>query len=219
VKVEAVIPVAFYTARHVEMTRRFLGALYAEGIDATVYDHGGSVDGSAALDGTPVVPARSWPFYRIWNRGIRDSSAEVVLVLNNDIEWPAGALVALTDALAGAEPHVAICSPDEGASELAPAGVQRWTRVYGPERGITGWCFAARPDLIRLTRPIDEGYVTWYGADELVIRVETAGYHCARAMGVPVFHPHPQTTTAHRPDFAAEIERDGDLFHRKWGRR
>lgn len=202
----AVVPVAFFTSEHVSMTDAFLTHLTDE-VDSTIVFHNG---GPLELEGWRMLaahapdvhfrPAAGWPFYRMWNEGIREVAEwwdppldeDVVLVLNNDIEWDPGALRSLGDFLASAEPDVAIASP-------CPAGEPRW-------------CFAIRPKHAPV---IDERYHTWYGDTELELLIDRAGLrrlHCDPG----IRHPHIQTTTDHLPDVQALRLIDEALFTEKW---
>jgi len=191
----AVVPVAFFTAEHVEMTARFLTALDTE-VDATrVYHNGGSfaAEGWRMLSGLDraAIDADGWPFYRMWNDGIA-TAVDVALVLNNDIEWEPGALRTLAEVLVQAPEDVAIASP-------SPNGEPRH-------------CFAIRPAL---APKIDERYRTWYGDTELEEMVKRSGNRLMH-FDPGIRHPHIQTTTDHLPGIHDMRLADMRLFDSKW---
>ena len=230
--IAAVVPVAFFTEEHIEMTERFLGALYTE-VDAIGVWHNtwpdedawpGNVkyakNGARMLNAAPVharFNAPEWKFYRMWNAGAawaQDIGADVALFLNNDITWPPGALRALAMGLAKAPPDIAVASPDP-AADFDPGALVDIdaTPAY---RGLMGWCFAVRPTY---WQNIDERYHTWFGDDEFGLLMHEAGWRCVRAQGVPVYHPPAgDTTMIYREDIARLRKEDQALYESKWSR-
>lgn len=214
----AIVPVAFFTPQHVSMTAWFLNELHDEVDQIGVWHNGGTLaaEGWAMLEGWSghVEDAGGWRFYRMWNRGVAwalEQNADVCLVLNNDITWPAGALRALAEGLRTAPDDVAMASPDP-AADFAPGDLAdiMATPAY---RGLLGWCFAVRPWM---WQQIDERYHTWYGDDELGLLMAEAGWRCVRASGVPVQHPQAETTMRYLPDVPALRLADQALYESKW---
>jgi GT2 family glycosyltransferase len=216
----AVCPVAFFTPEHVTMTEAFLRALEPEVDQIGVWHNGGSMafEGMQMLVRTPVEvkvhDAQDWGFFRMWNDGARwarERGADVMLVLNNDIEWPPGALRALAEALQNASPDVAAASPDP-ASDFHP-GELIDIEAFPAYRGLMGWCFAIRPSMWQF---IDERYHVWWGDDELGRMLTAAGWRCVRAKGVPVQHPVNETTMRHREALWEMRAADEALYNSKW---
>ena len=217
----AVVPVAFFTEEHVDMTVRFLDKLHDEVDRIGVWHNGGTLAyGGRQMLGLfkdlYIVDAEGWSFYAMWNDGARwatDIDADIMLVLNNDITWPPGSLRMLADALASTPPNVAAASPDTGATELRPTAIQD-VMLTPTSQGINPWCFAIRPQF---WQPIDERYHVWFGDDEFQNAIAEAGYRCIRVGGVPVFHPPGgDTTMSHRPGVAALRLEDQALYASKW---
>jgi len=217
----AVVPVAFFTEEHVDMTVRFLNKLYDEVDRIGVWHNGGTLAGTGAemLSGFKdlhIVDAEGWSFYAMWNDGARwanDIEADIMLVLNNDITWPPGSLRILADALASTPPNVAAASPDTGATELRPTAIQD-VMLTPTSQGVLPWCFAIRPQF---WQPIDERYHVWFGDDEFQNALSQAGHRAIRVGGVPVFHPiGGDTTMGHRPGVAALRLEDQALYASKW---
>ncbi len=220
----AVVPVAFFTPQHVEMTRDFLDQLKPE-VDRIGIWHNGGTEAGAGMqmlagllldDSWPIAvfDAEGWGFFQMWNAGAawaRDIGADVMLVLNNDIEWPLGALKALADGLAKAPPDIAVASPDP-SSDFVPGELIdiNATPAY---RGLLGWCFAVRPTMWQL---IDERYHVWYGDDELGLLMHEAGWRCVRAQGIPVEHPVNETTMQYREGLWDMRCADEALYNSKW---
>ena len=233
----AVVPVAFFTQEHVDMTLRFLGALntevdrigvwhntwYGENSWPANVEDDWDAEGQRILkdlsnwEGIEVFDAPEWKFYRMWNAGAKwaqDIGADVALFLNNDITWPPGALRALAMGLSKAPPDIAVASPDPAADFDPGALVDiNATPAY---RGLMGWCFAIRPTY---WQNIDERYHTWFGDDELGLLMHEAGWRCVRAQGIPVQHPPAgDTTMIYREDIARLRKEDQALYESKWSR-
>jgi len=223
----AVVPVAFFTEEHIDMTVRFLNKLHDEVDRIGVWHNGGTLaeDGWKMLEHfkwddeggkLEAFDAEGWSFFAMWNDGARwatDIEADIMLVLNNDITWPPGALRVLAEALASTPPNVAAASPDMGATELRPTAIQD-VMLTPTSQGIVPWCFAIRPHF---WQQIDERYHVWFGDDEFQNAIAEAGHRCIRVGGVPVFHPPGgDTTMSHRPGVAALRLEDQALYASKW---
>jgi hypothetical protein len=199
------VPLAFFTAENVEMTEAFLENLRREpGLEkAFLYLNGGKEPysyqgGLLALESEfAVLDAEGWPFFKMWNDGIRRSS--LPLVLNNDISWPPGELEKLAQGLQDADRDVAIVYP----------------RFDPDSRGLAGWCFAIRPEAFQEAGEIDERYKTWYGDDEMVLNLRKAGFR-TQALDVQVWHGVTQSMV-HRPEVFGERFEDLNLFRSRWG--
>ena len=218
--IAAVVPVAFFTQGHVNMTDAFLNGLRDEVDHIGVWHNGGTlaVEGQTMLDewaNVEVFDAAGWGFYKMWNAGAawaQDIGADVMLVLNNDIMWPAGSLRALGEALVVAPKDIAAASPDP-ASDFEP-GVLVDINATPAYRGLMGWCFAIRPTY---WQNIDERYQVWYGDDELGLLIHQAGWRCVRAGGIPVHHPTAgETTMQYREGLWDMRHADEALYNSKW---
>ena len=213
----AVVPVAFFTQAHVHMTEVFLDALEEE-VDAMgVWHNGGTFKATGPLDGWEKATwfdARGWDFYTMWNAGAKwaqDLGADVALFLNNDIEWPAGALRSLGEALIAAPPDIAVASPDP-SSDFNPGELVD-INAFPAYRGLLGWCFAIRPGM---WQNIDERYHVWYGDDELAQLIHRAGWRAVRAKGIPVQHPVNETTMRYREGLWDMRREDEALYNAKY---
>jgi len=215
----AVVPVAFFTEQHIDMTVRFLDKLHDEVDRIGVWHNGGKLaaEGKEMLGawaGLDVFDAGGWRFYAMWNDGAswaRTLGADVALFLNNDIEWPPGALKALAEGLAAAPPDIAVASPDP-ASDFHPGELVD-INALPAYRGLLGWCFAVRPWM---WQNIDERYHVWYGDDEFGRLMNEAGWRCVRAKGVPVQHPVNETTMQYREGLWDMRHADEALYNSKW---
>lgn len=215
------VPLAFFTEEHIDMTARFLSNLIPEVDRVKVWHNGGPLDaeGQKMLEhfkGLDIEEARGWMFYKMWNEAAlwaQDIEADVLILLNNDTTWPTGAVRALGDALAGADPDIAVASPDP-QSDFDPDNLQD---IFAAPafRGLLGWAFAVRPWMWQM---IDERYWSWYGDDEFGFLMHQAGWRCVRAKGIPIHHPEGgETTFKHYPEIWARRAEDEQLYREKWG--
>lgn len=213
------VPMAFFVPEHLEMSREFLGNLVPEVDKVRVWHNGGPLEaeGQALLEEFPVeiVDARGWMFYKMWNQAAlwaQDLEADVLILLNNDVTWPQGAVRALGDALAEADVDIAVASPDP-ASEFHPDTLQD---IFAAPafRGLLGWAFAIRPTMWQM---IDERYHSWYGDDELALQIHDAGWRACRARGIPIWHNDQETTFKHVPEIWRLRTEDEQLYREKWG--
>ena len=215
----AVVPVAFFTQDHIDMTARFLDELHDEVDLIAVWHNGGTLAETGwemlrCFEGLHLEDAEGWRFYRMWNAGARwaqDQGLDAVLFLNNDIQWPPGALRSLGEGLIAGAPDIAVASPDP-ASDYEPGALVdiNATPAY---RGLMGWCFAVRPMMWQM---IDERYHVWYGDDELGRLMHEAGWRCVRAGGIPVQHPVNETTMRYREGLWDMRREDEALYNSKW---
>ena len=215
----AVVPVAFFAESHIDMTVRFLNKLHDEVDRIGIWHNGGTLDAAGHRMLVPwanvdMFDARGWNFYKMWNAGAawaQDIGADIALFLNNDIEWPPGALRELGEALDRAPEDIAAASPDP-ASDFKP-GVLVDINATPAYRGLMGWCFAVRPTY---WQNIDERYQVWYGDDELGLLLNQAGWRCVRAGGIPVQHPVNETTMQNREGLWDMRHADEALYNSKW---
>ncbi|HVL69219.1 MAG TPA: glycosyltransferase family 2 protein [Vicinamibacterales bacterium] len=175
----SIVIVNFNGRGHLERCLASLAAHPPSVAHETVVVDNASTDGSAAL-------VRGWPAVRLIelpanvgfsagnNAGIRATSGELVLLLNNDTVVPAGALDTLVARLE-AHPAAAIAGPrlvdGDGAAELSfgpmisPLGELRQKLIVGAgERGLR----PARWLIGRATRR--ERYVDWVSGACLLVR-------------------------------------------------
>jgi GT2 family glycosyltransferase len=211
--------VAFFAESHIDMTVRFLNKLHDEVDRIAIFHNGGTLaaEGQKMLDAwadIQVFDAEGWTFFKMWNRGAmwaQAIGADVALFLNNDIEWPPGALRELGESLARAPEDIAAASPDPASDfKLGELVDINATPAY---RGLMGWCFAVRPSY---WQSIDERYQVWYGDDELGLLLNQAGWRCVRAGGIPVQHPVNETTMQYRDGLWDMRREDEALYNSKW---
>lgn len=180
-----------------------------------------------------------------WNIGLSWASLNAegqdyaVLVLNDDVEPQGPLAVPLAHALeqSGADIAYPTQDPDfqgqwtrRRASALPIAvaeGLVVDHKPYTPAKPnrLTGWCFLVRGDRPSMgpRHPAqrglraDEGFVWWYGDNDLEWRAQLCG-GTVEVAGVDVLHLHPGEQTAANPQLKAQTRVDRRAWFRKWGR-
>lgn len=133
-----------------------------------------------------------------------------VLILNDDIIIPDGFVTVMHDALDGNEDYGLIGVQAPHAVNVPPYQVSAHSHHAGDRYSFSAWCFIARPEAWQL---IDPGYRVWYGDDDLIWKVNAAGWKTGSLHGVGVEH-HVSTTTRQVPGAMAAAHEDGLLWER-----
>jgi GT2 family glycosyltransferase len=197
-----------------QQTRAFLGSLDADEVDDVLVMDNGSTDETAQrireMQRSRYFPWRSklhrssMPellIYDMWNAGFARAAKLAgredfyVLVSNNDVVLPRGAIPILRSALQF-ENHWA-SYPDYDAEwrlDAPPACTLRYTRGVLSDRGLFGACFMLAGHRIPW-RPLvsDTGYYWWYGDNHLAEQVELEGGRQVRCEGLSVQHVNEAT--------------------------
>lgn len=136
--------------------------------------------------------------HRWWNEGIETAvqrlRAEVVVVTNDDVEAPPGALLTLAEAVADGAALAYVDPP--------------WAPRVTP---ITGWCFAVNPALVRRA---DERYQWWWGEHDLELRTRRRGLP-VKAVRCGARHLR-QDGRYDRSDLNHDHPEDRELFMSEW---
>jgi hypothetical protein len=158
--------------------------------------------------------------YQLWNVGFKRIAAEQgwrdawhVLVTNNDILLPPGALDAMRRPL-DTHPAAWVSYPDYDAPQTStPSGAYRETRGVLSDGGMFGACFLLAGHKIPW-RPLvtDTTYEWWYGDNHLAEEIEQHGGKQIRVEGLPVQHVNEGTASLmHESDLWGMKYRD---YHR-----
>ena len=157
--------------------------------------------------------------YAIWNRGISLARNDrpgpaIAVILNDDIEIPAGTIRALMEALED-DQRIGVLGADYATPHLDPVEDPVVSYVRGTYRhgGIGGFAFACRADVCH----VDEQFEWWGGDDDLVNTAVQAGYRTGVLLGAPVRHPEPETSAVKFPELSAAKDRDRERLRAKWG--
>jgi glycosyltransferase involved in cell wall biosynthesis len=150
---------------------------------------------------------RQLSVYELWNYGFqwartqRDEARWYVLITNNDILLPPGALSAMRAALEPLDNWIAYPDYDAPWSpQRVPGGDWRETRGVLSDGGMFGACFMVAGHRIPW-RPLitDTTYEWWYGDNHLAEEVEQHGGKQIRVVGLPVQHVNEATASLMQP--------------------
>ena len=151
---------------------------------------------------------RNEGYARGMNRGLRESSARWVCLLNNDIVVTAGWLREMISVMEN-EPRLGIlnpasnnfgmAAPEKGAARRSGAARQQGLVVRRPPaaaarrwietNGCSGFCFLIRRSVLDQVGLFDEQFKRGYFEDaDYSMRVRAAGYDCGIALGCYVSH-------------------------------
>ena len=207
----------------VDHLRRFLPSVMAAapaGVEVVVADNG-STDGSVAVLGSefPTVRIvrldRNYGFAGGYNRALRQVEADYYILLNSDVETPAGWLDPLLDTLER-NPDVAVVSPKLISSEdrrlFEYAGAAggyidrlgypfcrgRILRTVEEDRGqyddardlfwVSGAAFCCRADVFRALGGFDDDFFAHMEEIDLCWRMQLAGYRVRVVPESMVYH-------------------------------
>lgn len=207
----------------VDHLRRFLPSVVAAapaGVEVVVADNG-STDGSVAVLGSefPTVRIvrldRNYGFAGGYNRALRQVEADYYILLNSDVETPAGWLDPLLDTLER-NPDVAVVSPKLISSEDrrlfeyagAAGGYIDWLgypfcrgrilRTVEEDRGqyddardlfwVSGAAFCCRADVFRALGGFDDDFFAHMEEIDLCWRMQLAGYRVRVVPESRVYH-------------------------------
>ena len=168
-------------------------------------------------------------FPRGMNRGIRESRAPFVCLLNNDLRFTAGWLEEML-AVARAHPDIGVMNP--GSSNFGnwpPRGVsmeehalamrRRHAGVYTEVGMCIGFCMLVRREVIdRIGGLTEEVERIFFEDEDYSMRAQQAGFRCVVAEGAYVHHAEHQTLRP-SPEREAVFQRNQRWCNERWGRR
>lgn len=212
------------------LTSRALGCLAMEPVeDVLVLDNGSPDDTASRI--RSLQRYREWSgrlhrtdttgltIYEAWNLGFARAKQLArrgpfeVLVLNNDVELPRGAVGLLRNALLSQRhERVWVTYPDYDAAWIDDAR-EAWcelraTRGVFGDGGMFGPCFCLAGDAIPWTPLItDLAYEWWWGDNHLAECVAQEGGTQLRVVGLPVRHEG-EATARHYPELDRAKLRD-----------
>lgn len=159
------------------------------------------------------VPGQS--IYSSWNMAARmadEAGYSFMLLCNDDIEMLPGTVSALVNALA--DTNWGALSVGTTDPVVRPASLTATSHIAGTRRAFLQWCF-----LIRLAawQDVNPNYKIWYGDDDLLLKLERAGWQYGALQGVGVQH-HTSTTLNQTSWVNAAIADDIALWTKERGR-
>lgn len=159
------------------------------------------------------------------NRGIEESSAEYVCVMNNDTLVSSGWLSEMI-AVAEKEPDIGLVNPEwEKPGRVSIEDYARSLKKYSGEFIETDWvrgfCFLVKKEVIDKIGGLDEAYSPGYYDDcDFSMRAIKAGFRCVRAKRAYVYHYRNKThaDVLRNGHMALLLEKHKQIFYERWGR-
>jgi len=167
-------------------------------------------------------------FPRGMNRGIQESRAAYVCLLNNDLRFTQGWLEEML-AVAEANPQIGVINPESSTFGNVPSPgmsledhAQRLRSFHGryTEVGMCiGFCMLIKRAVLDRVGGLNEGVERIFFEDEdFCMQAQAAGFLCAGALASYVFHAEHQTVRK-MPEREALFSRNQRWCEEKWGRR
>ena len=159
------------------------------------------------------------------NRGLAESSAEYVCVMNNDTLVTDGWLDEMI-AVAEKEPDIGLVNPvwekpDNISIEKFANGLRRHLGKYIETDWVRGFCFLIKREVINRIGGLDEAYSPGYYDDcDYSVRALRAGFRPVRAKASYVYHYQNAThkTALKKEGMDYLLVKHKELFYERWGR-
>jgi GT2 family glycosyltransferase len=211
----------------VEHTRRIVGQ--CADWPTLVIDNGSGPDTVGFLASQSTADVYRMPgagIHEMWNTGIDWSlhrGADVVAILNNDLDFEPGAIEATARAVSNIGDLVVACP---NYDDRAGAGVQRVESIcanrYDGTGGIAGFAIFVDADLFRHGYRFPPELTWWYGDNDLVSTVvhRSTGW-CGVVLDAHVIHLDGGGATGdwESPEILDVVARDAAIYQSKWGQR
>lgn len=209
----------------IQHTRNFLDCMREQsGVDRVIVLDNGSKRATRDLladragDGVERVDAAGLGIYEMWNRGFAhalvryapliahepvetiERGAINVLISNNDIVLPDGAVAELARHLRASPPDLWAVYPDyyRAWDARSRRSSLRVTEGVLGDGGLFGACFMLAGERIPWTPLVsDPSYEWWFGDNHLARQIQEEGGRQARVVGLPVAHVNEGTARAH----------------------
>jgi GT2 family glycosyltransferase len=168
-------------------------------------------------------------FPRGMNRGIAQSTAPYVCLLNNDLRFTSGWLQQMIE-IAGTHPEIGVVNPASSTfGDFPPSGTSlqayaddRRTR-FGDSYTEVGMCIGfcmliTRPVLDRIGGLSEEVQRIFFEDEDFCMRAQQAGFQCVVAEAPYVYHAEHKTVRK-MPEREDLFRRNQRWCEEKWGRR
>lgn len=167
-------------------------------------------------------------YVRAVNHGLEKTSAEFVVVMNNDTVVYPGWLSEMVR-VAQKDPAIGLVNPQWEVPKRFRGGLDRYiARHVVSQRGrfietdwARGFCYLTKRCVIEKIGGLDEDFAPAYYDDwDYSMRAWAAGYRCVRALGAFVFHAKNVTyaACAQQGQTGTLLEEKKRLFCKRWGR-
>ena len=166
-------------------------------------------------------------FARGMDKGMEESRAPYVCILNNDIVMTEGWLAEMIK-VAKDEPAIGIVNPssnnfglrfkkDTGLEEFA-YGLRKQSGRWVEMNACVGFCMLIKREVIKKIGFLDDKYGYAYFEDtDYSRRAQAAGYKCVMAKGCYVYHSEGKSGKFLK-DKDETFDRSARIFEKRWGR-
>ena len=228
-----------YTRECIESIKKHTAEQYE-----IIFVDNGSTDGTAKWlknivknnsDHTLIENKKNFGFSKGCNQGIKASTGEYILLLNNDVvvteNWLSGMLDCLksapdigivgpmTNSISGPQklPEVNYSSIDDLAEYARKFRKKNRNRRI-PYRRVVGFCMLFRRQLIDKINLLDEKFGSGnFEDDDFCLRASLAGYRNMIAGDVFIHHYGSKTFIGNKIDYTSSLNGNKKIFMEKWG--
>ena len=162
------------------------------------------------------------------NHGLEKTSAQFVVVMNNDTLVYPGWLTEMI-CVAQKDPAIGLVNPQWEVPKRFRGRLDLYVaRHVVSQRGrfietdwVRGFCYLTKRCVIEKIGGLDEDFAPAYYDDwDYSLRAQAAGYRCVCALGAFVFHIKNATyaACAQQGQTSTLLEAKGRLFYERWGR-
>lgn len=159
------------------------------------------------------------------NRGIKESSAEYVCIMNNDTLVTDGWLSEMI-AVAEKAPDIGLVNPewekpDKAAIDDYAQSLTKYRGQFIETDWVRGFCFLVKRQAINKIGGLDEAYSPGYYDDcDYSVRALRAGFRPVLAKGAYVYHYRNGTheSVLKKEGMNSLLGKHKELFYKRWGR-
>jgi len=166
------------------------------------------------------IPTSGLGIYEQWNLGVKEclknDDCESIVILNDDIVLKCDNFLSkLVHPFEDPLIWASCANYDDRESDT------EFTGVYGTykDRGFAGFAFGVKASAYSEGLAFfDEQYNWWFGDDDFVHTVHSAGKETVMSIAAKVEHVNggSQSTSQYTPEFNYLVEKDKALYLRKW---
>jgi len=213
-----------YTGKCVESIRKSTNISYRIIIIDDNSDDSAMVDFLRSIGGSNIKVIHNpdnLRWVRSVNRGLGESSAEYVCIMNNDTIVSDGWLGQMV-AVAEKQKDIGLVNPEwekpvKVSIEDYAKSLKKFSGEFIETDFIRGFCFLIKRDVLDKLKGLDEDYSPGYYDDcDFSLRAIRNGFRCVRAKAAYVYH---HTNISYSNIQRNKLmKKNKELFYRRWGR-
>jgi len=193
--------------------------------EAGIREYLAALEGGGKMRVEVVFNSQNEGFARGINRGMRQSQAPYLCLLNNDIVVTGGWLAEMIK-VAESAPEVGIVNPSSNnfglrfntPLEESVQGLRKLSGRWVEMNACVGFCMLIKREVIKKVGFLDDRYGYAYFEDtDYSRRAQAAGYKCVMAKGCYVYHAEGKSGKFLK-DKDETFDRSARIFEKRWGR-